>query len=253
MKRYVVLALAVGFLVGADDPKKDKGKKGTKGLVGTWQVVSATEGGNANDKMKGRLVVFEDYTVTVKAEKGDMKATYQADPKKKTIDLTPTEGKNKDKTILGIYELKKDRLTICYAHPDKDRPKDFTAGKGSGNVLVVLKRAKDKGDKNEKKLASVAGTVTLDGKPLAKATVVFVPVKKGAQKAMGTTNEDGSFELTTGGNKKGAPAGEYKVVVTKKVGGKSVLRNEYSSEKTTPLTVTVQEGRNQFDLQLKSR
>jgi uncharacterized protein (TIGR03067 family) len=142
MKRFVLAALVVGFLVGADDPAKDK--KGAKGLEGTWQVVSATEDGKANDKMKGRQVIFKGDTVTVKAEQGDMKATFKADPKKKTIDLTPTEGKNKDKTFKGIYELKKGGLKICFAGPDKDRPKEFSSEAGSGHILVALKRAKAK-------------------------------------------------------------------------------------------------------------
>jgi hypothetical protein len=111
---------------------------------------------------------------------------------------------------------------------------------------------KDKGDKKEKELASVVGKVNLDGKPLAKAKVVFVPVNKKGQKATGTTNEDGTFELTTG-RKKGALPGEYKIVITKKVAGKSVLRAEYGAEKTTPLKFTVNEGRNTIDIELKSK
>jgi hypothetical protein len=142
-------------------------------------------------------------------------------------------------------------LKICLARPEKDRPKDFTAPRDSGHSLVVLKRARDKGDKKEKELAQVEGTVRMDGKPLAEATMVFVPVKKEGQRATGTTNEDGGYELTTGGNKKGARAGEYVVVITKKVAGKSVLPAVYGSEKTTPLKCTVKEGRNQFDIQLK--
>jgi hypothetical protein len=154
MKQLLLAALAVGLLVGANDPKKDKGKKGATVLEGTWVVASVIVEGDEEEK--------------------------------------------------------------------------------------------------EKKLPRVAGKVLLDGQPLAKANVVFVPVNKKGQKATGTTNEDGTFELTTG-RKKGAFPGEYKIVITKKVAGKSVLRAEYGAEKTTPLKFTVAEGRNTIDIHLKSK
>lgn len=40
----------------------------------------------------------------------------------------------------GIYELKEDRLTYCFAQPGEDRPKTFKVAKGSGYTLVRLKR-----------------------------------------------------------------------------------------------------------------
>ena len=251
MKRYVVLALVVGFLVGAEDPKKDKGKKDATVLEGTWVVISVMADGKERDEGKDAQLVFKGKTVTHKTKDNEEKGTFTADPKKKTFDLTPSDGPKKGMTLKGIYQLKGDELKMCFQPQGKDRPKDFNAQKGSGNVLIVLERAKDKGDKKEKVLAQVEGKVLLGGQPLAKANVVFVPVDKKGQKAMGTTHEDGTFELTTGGNKKDVHPGVYKVLVTKKVAGKSVLRAEYGSEKTTPLNFTVYKGRNQFDIQLK--
>jgi hypothetical protein len=64
-----------------------------------------------------------------------------------------------------------------------------------------------------KRLAKVEGVVTLDGKPLAGATVSFVPAGEG-RAATGRTGTDGSFRLTTFRTDDGALPGEYRVVVT---------------------------------------
>jgi uncharacterized protein (TIGR03067 family) len=137
------MALVVGFLVGADDPTKDKGKKGATALEGTWVVVSVTEDGKETDKGKDTQVVFKGKTVTFKTQGGEEKGTFTIDPKKKTIDITPERGR-KGKTMKGLYRLKGDELKVCHTRQGKDRPTDFTAEKGSGNVLVALKRVKGK-------------------------------------------------------------------------------------------------------------
>src|SRR5262245_38254316 len=58
------------------------------------------------------------------------------------------------------------------------------------------------------KTEPVTGTVTLDGKPLAGAQVVFQP-KSGGQAASGTTDAQGKFTLTTFNAKDGAAVGSY--------------------------------------------
>jgi len=65
------------------------------------------------------------------------------------------------------------------------------------------------GGKNHK----VEGIVTLDGKPLASATVTFLPEDEDGIPATGHTGEDGKFRLV---NQFGAGcrAGEYKLLVT---------------------------------------
>lgn len=59
---------------------------------------------------------------------------------------------------------------------------------------------------------SVRGTVTLDGRPVEGATVLFIPEGEGRQ-ATGQTGADGSFRLTTVTSNDGAFPGNYKVVV----------------------------------------
>ena len=59
----------------------------------------------------------------------------------------------------------------------------------------------------------VRGTVTLDGQPLARATVQFLAQDPGGRDALGTTDADGVFRLSTFKPRDGALAGKYKVVV----------------------------------------
>lgn len=60
-------------------------------------------------------------------------------------------------------------------------------------------------------MAPVDGEVTYMGKPIAGASVIFVP-EKGAL-ALGTTDNNGKFRLSTGPTR-GAVVGAYKVTVS---------------------------------------
>ena len=69
------------------------------------------------------------------------------------------------------------------------------------------------------KTAPVAGRVLLDGKPLPRATVMFIPVpgpdgKSTAPSSAGLTGEGGRYSLVLdGGKKEGAVVGKHKVVI----------------------------------------
>lgn len=64
-------------------------------------------------------------------------------------------------------------------------------------------------------LAPVEGTVTLRGKAVEGATVVFVPVTAGKRAAIGTTDATGRFRLTTKDPGDGAFPGPYAIAVSK--------------------------------------
>jgi hypothetical protein len=66
----------------------------------------------------------------------------------------------------------------------------------------------------------VRGSVTLDGRPVEGAMVLFLPEsEKAGRQASGLTGADGSFSLTTSRNGDGAFPGNYKVVVQYAEGG----------------------------------
>jgi hypothetical protein len=65
------------------------------------------------------------------------------------------------------------------------------------------------------KLVKTEGLITLDGKPIAGATVTFHPEAEGGRMATGLTDADGIFQLQTFTEADGALPGDYKVTVIK--------------------------------------
>jgi hypothetical protein len=61
-------------------------------------------------------------------------------------------------------------------------------------------------------IASVSGRVTMDGKPLAHATVVFIP--ENGRPAGARTDADGNYTLNFSGGRKGAIPGKSMVRIT---------------------------------------
>lgn len=109
-------------------------------------------------------------------------------------------------------------------------------------------------------LYPVAGSVRVNGRPAADAVVTLYPVNgPAAEEARpnGRADEAGHFTLTTHTSGDGAPAGEYRVTVTRIVavtpanrpvveGENLTVRNmiptTYARPETTPLKVTIQPG-----------
>ncbi|MDZ4821608.1 MAG: hypothetical protein SGJ20_21820 [Planctomycetota bacterium] len=132
----------------------------------------------------------------------------------------------------------------------------------SALVLISVVGCGDSGPE----LFPVQGKVTLDGKPLADAGVMFMPTDKGPS-ANGTTDSDGHFELMTV-NRAGAIRGTHPVVIAKrkyvplKPGDEPVpagVRAEwyspkkYSNPATSGLTADVGDGDNNFNFDLRSK
>jgi uncharacterized protein (TIGR03067 family) len=135
-----VVALSFSSAVRSDDAKDDK-------LDGTWLPTSAELGGQPfpeEVRKTIKLVIKDDkYTVTVgtQADQGTVKRMPSATPK--ALDITGTEGPNKGKTILAIYELKGDTLRVCYDLSGKKRPTEFKTESGTQLFLVEYKRQKE--------------------------------------------------------------------------------------------------------------
>jgi uncharacterized protein (TIGR03067 family) len=82
------------------------------------------------------------YTVQVGGQNDE--GTVERDPSKspKTMDIKGTEGPNKGKTFLVIYELKGDDLRVCYDLSGKSRPTEFATKPDTQLFLVTYRRAK---------------------------------------------------------------------------------------------------------------
>lgn len=142
MRRYgvlLVMTLALGaWHAHAGDDRK--------GMEGKWTPLSAELGGVKipETQLKAITLTLADgkYTAAI-GDKVDA-GTYKVDAgqKPKSIDITGTEGPNKGKTILAIYELDKDTLRVCYNLLGKDRPSEFVSSKEKPYFLVVYQRAK---------------------------------------------------------------------------------------------------------------
>jgi len=145
MRVTALMVVAAGLLVAADAPKDDV-KKELKKLEGTWVLVSGEQEGKefSEDIIKSGKLTMTGDKHTVKVGKDTIVGTHTVDPSKKpkTIDATDTEGPFKGKTTLGIYEGDDDQFKVCFAAPDKERPKEFTSKSGTGVFVHVWKREK---------------------------------------------------------------------------------------------------------------
>src|SRR5437660_2296151 len=146
MSRYLVLVLAAGLALAADDVKKDPLDKEYARFEGNWQIVSLEIEG-----MKMPAEAIRDARLIIKGKEFTMKdkiATYRGnflidrDKKPKTIDMKFTEGPEKGNTSYGIYELDGDSLKLCLTITGKNRPTEFAAKPKSGHGYEYLKREK---------------------------------------------------------------------------------------------------------------
>ena len=80
--------------------------------------------------------------------------------------------------------------------------------------LVMCSGCGDSVDPNRPKTYPVSGTVTQGGQPVADANVTFHS-KDGSRGAVGVTDANGNFQLTTFTAGDGAVAGEHEVSITK--------------------------------------
>jgi hypothetical protein len=102
-------------------------------------------------------------------------------------------------------------------------------------------------------LGSVEGCVTLDGKPLAAAAVLFTPAGPG-RTSIGITDSAGRYSLNYLRDIKGADLGRHTVRITTATddnGGKERLPRRYHAK--SQLTASVEPGSNHYDFPLTSQ
>jgi uncharacterized protein (TIGR03067 family) len=199
MKIVLLAVLSGGFLTLMAGPwsvaaEEDAARKEYARFEGTWKFVSIEiEGKNMPEKFfKGSRLILKGPQFTYQEGGTTYKGTYKVEVSKKPkqIDMTFTEGPEKDKTMVGIYELDGDTCRVCVNPTGKGRPTEFASKPGSGHVLEVLKREKEapkeKADGVEKEMAKLEGTWQLisaetDGEklPQERARQIRVVIGKG--------------------------------------------------------------------------
>src|SRR5437773_8569560 len=116
-------------------------------MQGTWNLVSAMQDGNAlpEDKVKQTTIVFKDDTFRfpgsaeyATSRKGTIKVDATKTPKQ--MDAISTE----KEVMSGIYELNGDNYKVCFAPVGKPRPDELTSKPGSGYILQVWQRQKQR-------------------------------------------------------------------------------------------------------------
>jgi uncharacterized protein (TIGR03067 family) len=104
--------------------------------------VSFEEGGEkapAEAIKEAKVTFAADGKMTVKQGANEQEFTYELDPAKKPKEFSGTNAQGR--TVLGIYKLDGDTLTVCCARGG-DRPTEFASKEGTTVVLEVLKREK---------------------------------------------------------------------------------------------------------------
>lgn len=135
---------------------------------------------------------------------------------------------------------------------------------GCAVFLLTLAGCPGGGTDAPEELVPAQGTVTLDGEPLAGASVMFGGV------SVGETDANGHYELTYQGKEKGVPPGEHAVVIERWVmpdgsvyksqeemspmmaGAEQQLPARYSAISETQLKATVPAGGGTIDFELTS-
>lgn len=105
--------------------------------------------------------------------------------------------------------------------------------------------------KDVPKLGTVTGTVTLDEKPLAGATVMFI--SETSRPSSGVTGADGKYTLRFNENLEGAAIGNHKVRITSSKSAEEPEKLPAKYNMRSDLKAAVAAGANQFNFDLKSK
>jgi uncharacterized protein (TIGR03067 family) len=142
----LVTALALASFVAAPVPPPDELERARQSLQGEWQVAEFTRDGRAWEvkELEGAKAVFKGSIFTITIGQRADETTFTLDPKTSpaTINFMKTDPKFQGRVMSGIFKLEGDKLTICSAHEDAERPKEFKSAEKSRTCLFVLERVK---------------------------------------------------------------------------------------------------------------
>jgi uncharacterized protein (TIGR03067 family) len=155
MKRLVLVALALGLVIGADKAKDDSDKdddkvkeQELKKIQGRWEAVSREQNGKSitSTPVRGFTLTITDDKFIIIDGRRQAQGTFTVEPGKspKQIDLNGKYGQKEIK-LIGIYEFRGNKLKICYTDGDNERPTEFSTRAGTLEkpiILSVYQRAK---------------------------------------------------------------------------------------------------------------
>ncbi len=112
-------------------------------------------------------------------------------------------------------------------------------------------------------LATVTGKITLDGQPLPRVNIRFIPQQQGGSPSFGGTNAEGQYRLLFNHHRAGAMLGTHRVEIEpaepeqgedgKALPGVQVVKLPKKSIPSGGLTAEIKPGRNTVHFDLASR
>ena len=143
MKARLLMIAAFGLLLAACNHPESTAKTDLDRFQGAWDLVSATQGGQAlpQDKVKQTTIVFKGDTFRflglaeyATSREGTVKLDETKSPKEMDAISTDKE------VMLGIYVLQEKGYKVCFAPAGKPRPTEFTSTPENGYILQSWER-----------------------------------------------------------------------------------------------------------------
>ena len=143
-----MVAVVCGLLVVGGALAADKAADKKTPCEGTWTVAGMEKDGKAMTaadvkKADMKLIIKDDTYEMKEGDKTVDKGTFKLNTSKMPaeLDIMPTEGENKGKTILALNEISGDTMKCCHAMKPGD-PRPTAIKGGSGLICIELKRQK---------------------------------------------------------------------------------------------------------------
>jgi uncharacterized protein (TIGR03067 family) len=120
-----------------------------KAINGAWALTSGVSKGEAMPEAEARTILLRlsngKYGARVSGQVDQGTYTVDASKSPKQLTLVGTNGPNKGKKMLAIYELDNGNLKVCYDLSGKAFPEKFESKSGTDSFLAVYRKAKRRG------------------------------------------------------------------------------------------------------------
>jgi uncharacterized protein (TIGR03067 family) len=146
MRRGALAAWAVVLLAVGCQQRDDATRHEPDELRGTWKLEEMVIDGKAVDDQEIKQTYslsFEEGRYVIRASgRVQSRGAYKADPaaNPKSLDISPFDGEDAGRTLLGIYKEEGGVLTVCVRK--EDRPTQFFGEEEHAGMRIVLKREK---------------------------------------------------------------------------------------------------------------